>query len=302
MVSDFQVQGAPIPESLVGELTDSTALRGAPDQLRSRIQQDGYLLLRKVVDRNQIQAARGEVFSRLEEVGEIRAPATEGIATGTSRRRQQVPDLGEFWRSVSQGPALRAATHGEHIQGVMTQVLGQPARPHDYLFLRPARVGQSTRLHFDFPFFARRSNQIHTAWLALGDIPTQEGTLMLVEGSNQFDDLVSGVKQIDYDSQESPTVQVMEDTAGFVRSRSTRLLTTHFGPGDVVVFDMFTMHGTFDNRSPDGRVRLSCDVRWQPAADPLDPRYAGTHPAGTTGVGYGELNGAKPLTDDWHSR
>ena len=299
---DCLVQGAPVPAHLVGELTDSTDLLAAPDALRERIEQDGYLLLRGAVDPQRIQAARGEVFTRLEEVGEIRAPSIAGIATGTSQRRAQEGDLGAFWRSVSQGSALRTATHGAELYDIMARVLGQPAQPHDYLFLRPARVGLSTRLHFDFPFFARHSPQIYTAWLALGEIPRRDGTLMVVEGSNRFDDLIGVVKQIDYDSQDSPTVQVMEDTVDFVQSRGSRLLTTDFAPGDVVIFDMFTMHGTFDNHSPDGRVRLSCDVRWQPACDPLDPRYAGSEPPGTTGIGYGELNGAKPLTEDWHTR
>ena len=83
--------------------------------------------------------------------------------------------------------------------------------------------------------------------------------------------------------------------------------TQLWGPGQEFLTprqynQMFTMHGTFDNHSPQGRVRLSCDVRWQPASDPLDPRYAGSDPPGTTGIGYGELNGAKPLTEDWHTR
>ena len=94
----------------------------------------------------------------------------------------------------------------------------------------------------------------------------------------------------------------MGDTIDFVRERETRLLTTDFGPGDLVVFDMFTQHGTLDNLSTIGRVRLSCDVRWQPAMHPLDPRYLGDDPPGTTGAGYGELNGAKPLTEAWHTR
>jgi len=47
---------------------------------------------------------------------------------------------------------------------------------------------------------------------------------------------------------------------------------------------------------------VSCDVRWQPARLPMDERYAGPNPGGTTGAGYGELNGAKPLNVDWHVR
>ena len=65
---------------------------------------------------------------------------------------------------------------------------------------------------------------------------------------------------------------------------------------------MTTLHGALDNHSPLGRVRLSCDVRYQPAAEPLDPRYFGADPGGTFGGGYGELNGARPLTEPWHRR
>ena len=100
----------------------------------------------------------------------------------------------------------------------------------------------------------------------------------------------------------SPQVQMTENTVEFVRKRNSRLLTAEFGPGDLVVFDMLTMHGSLDNHSIPGRVRLSCDVRWQPLADPIDPRYCGVNPGGTTGAGYGELNGAKPLNEDWHKR
>ena len=86
------------------------------------------------------------------------------------------------------------------------------------------------------------------------------------------------------------------------RQRETRLLTADFRPGDLAVFGMHTLHGSLDNRSRAGRVRVSCDIRFQPAADPLDDRYFGSDPKGTTGIGYGELNSAKPLTLPWHMR
>lgn len=260
------------------------------------------MLLRGAVDRQIALDARKEVFDRLVRVDEIREPAMEGLATGRSRRRELVEDLGEFWRSVCYGPALRRATHGPCMRNTMSLLLGETAQPHDYMFLRPGRPGLSTRLHYDLPFFARGSQRIYTAWLALGDIPIGDGPLMVVEGSNQYEDLIGPIRTIDYDSSDSPTVQVMEDTVVFVEARKSRLLTTQFAPGDLVVFDMFTMHGTLDNCSSIGRVRLSCDVRWQPTNDEVEPRYSGSNPPGTTGAGYGELNGAKPLTDEWHTR
>ena len=84
--------------------------------------------------------------------------------------------------------------------------------------------------------------------------------------------------------------------------RDSRVLTTDFGAGDVVIFGMFMLHGSLDNVSPINRVRLSCDVRYQLASEPRTSGYFGTNPTGTTGAGYAELVGAKPLTDAWHVR
>ena len=295
-------QGRTVPVELLGELTDSTGVLGQPEVARAHLQRDGYGLFRGVVPEDVIRAAREAVFSKLAEVDEIATPPLDGIATGRSKRREVVRDLGEFWKNVSEDPYLRRATHGAEIQAVMETLLGQPARAHDYLFLRPGRPGLSTRLHYDLPFFARGSNRILTAWLALGPIPISDGPLMVVEGSQRFMDLIEPARRVDYDSPATPTVQVMQDTVDFVRERNSKILTTDFQAGDLIVFDMLTMHGTLDNCSDQGRVRLSCDVRWQPACDPVDARYSGDDPRGTTGAGYGELNGAKPLIDAWHTR
>ncbi len=298
---DCQIQGEPVPHDLIAPLHDSSADRNNSVALQSQLENQGYVLLRGVVARETIQAARHEVFSQLESVGEIRSPAVDGLATGYSRRQQMHPDLRSFWRNVSNGRALRAATHGTDIMSCMSHFFASPL-PHDYLFLRPGRVGLSTRLHYDLPFFARGSNRILTVWMALGDIPISEGTLMVIEGSHRFHDLIEPMRQIDYDSPRSSPIQIMENSIEFVRGRQSRFLTSDFGAGDVIIFGMTTLHGTCDNHSPLGRVRLSCDLRWQPSRDPIDARYQGEDPPGTTGAGYGELNGAKPLTEDWHSR
>jgi hypothetical protein len=295
-------QGREVSQRLLGTLRDSTALVGNGTLLRSRLEQDGYVFLRGVVDRDDVMAARREIFERLVAMDEIEPPAIEGIATGRSRRRELAGDLGAFWQSVNEGPDLRRVSHGPRMHELMQTIFGEPARPHDFMFLRPGVVGRSTHLHYDFPFFARGSSRIHTVWLALGEVPVTDGPLVVLEGSNKYSDLIDRVRAIDYESKDSPVVQMLGDTVEFVEQRGSRLLTTDFRAGDLVVFSMFSMHGTLDNHSSVGRVRLSCDVRWQPAADPIDPRYFGANPGGTTGAGYGELNGAKPLTEPWHTR
>lgn len=297
-----RVKQQPVPPGVLAELRDSTSVAEDPAALRDRMREDGYVLVRRVVAETHTAAARREVLERLEAVGEIASPATEGVATGESRRRELHPDLGAFWQSVSEGPHLRRVTHGPELRALVSRLLGEEACPHDYLFLRVGTRGKHTDLHHDMPFFCRGSSRVHTAWIALGEVDLDQGPLMVLEGSHRFEDLLAPVRRIDYDSPASPRVAAVEDAVTLAQSRGVRLLTTRFGPGDAIVFDMTLMHGSLDHHQQENRVRLSCDIRFQPSADPRDPRYFGPNPTGTTGAGYGELNGAKPLTDSWHVR
>ena len=120
--------GREVPTKLVGKLRDSSALVGDQRKLRGRLAEDGYIFLRNVLDKDKVLAAREEVFARLVEVDEIKQPAMAGIGTGHSRRRELVKDLVAFWRSVSEGPALRQVTHGPRVRAVMKTVFDEPAR------------------------------------------------------------------------------------------------------------------------------------------------------------------------------
>ena len=298
-------KGNPVPEELIDALKESSDLL-APDpiegKLKSRLEEDGYLFLAGALDRSEVLAARAEIFDRLARVGEVSGTPANGIFSGRSQRREKHEDLGAFWKSVSEGADIRRVTHGPRLRDIMGTVFGEPARPHDYIFVRPGPVGRSTDLHYDHPFFARGSERILTVWIALGDVPVEDGPLLVVEGSNQFSDLVTESNSRDYDSKGASRVTLDDSPVILAQERNARLCTANFEPGDLTIFTMTTLHGTLDNHSPQGRIRLSCDVRFQPVADPTDIRYFGANPGGTTGIGYGELNGAKPLTEPWHTR
>jgi hypothetical protein len=303
--SDFMIGGRRVPHEIAGEFVDSSAVDNLR-VLRRRLTDDGYVFLRGALDKAKVLAAREEVFARLVDVGEIRSPAIAGIATGQSRRRELGGDLTAFWRSVSSGPALRQVSHGSEVHTVMQQMFGEPARPQDYLWLRPRAVGWSTGLHYDHPFFARGSRNVHTVWIPLGDIPRADGPLMLVEKSHTFDDLIEPMHGRDELVNRSPEAATREafdgewnqDAVAFVTGRRTRLLSAEFFAGDLLIFGMKTLHGSLDNHSAVGRVRLSCDVRYQPASDSLDERYFGLNPTGASGSGYGDMNSCKPLTEN----
>ena len=305
MNSQTMIQGLTIPEEFLGRLTNHDGDPTDTPALSKALESDGYVLLRGALDVDEVISARAEVFSSLESVGEITLPAVDGTATGMSLRQESVDNLGVFWQQFSEGRALRQVTHGLRINRLLASILGEPARGHDLMYVRPAPVGRATRMHYDFPFFAGGGHQIVTAWVPLGDAPVADGPLVVVEGSNRFDDLIVNVE---YDGDCSNEVlqqaayskQNDTDPVALVLQRGTRLLTTDFVAGDLMVFSMFLMHGSLDNCSTESRVRLSCDVRYQPAAASIDDtRYFGPNPSGSKGGGYGDMRGAQPLTEPW---
>ena len=298
------IQGRPIPADRLGTLKPFDGDPADPSDLASGLDNEGYLLLRGVLDTALVTAARGEVFRHLARVGEIADPVESGFATGSSQRPDPSADEGLFWQTISEGPVLRRLTHGPELQTILATTLGEPARAFDLIYLRPTPVGRATALHYDYPFFAGSAQPMINAWIPIGDIPVEDGPLVIVEHSNRFSDLIDQLLAVDYASDRSNDVVQQAAYGGasdidpleLVTDRDTRLLTADFRSGDVLLINMFTLHGSLDNVSPLNRVRLSCDVRFQPADQPADDeRYFGEYPKGSKGGGYGDMRGAKPL-------
>lgn len=292
-------KGRGIPADLLGQLREGNGSLGDPAAMQAALARDGYLLLRGILPVDDVMAARGEVFARLAEMDEIAAPAIDGIATGRSRRLERVADPGAFWKSVSEGRALRAVTHGAALAGALATLFGSPVVGHDLVYLRAAAVGRSLDLHYDFPFFCRLHDSLVTSWIPLGDVPVEDGPIYVVENSHRFDDILAGIGAQDAIADRNRKYAFETNPADLAAGRGTRVLVTDFRAGDVLVFGMRTAHGSLDNCSPVGRARLSCDLRWQPAHLPRDEAYFGPDPRGVTGTGYAGLNGAKPLTASW---
>lgn len=287
--------GHEIPPHRFGLLREHPNIVHDGAAMREALDNDGYLLLRGVLRREDVMAAREEVFRRLAEVGEIRPPAIEGIPTGTSRRVDCCPDLGAFWRSVCEGPAIRRVTHGGPMLEIMARILDGPVRPFDFLWLRAMVPGRASAFHFDHVYMNRGTDRLFTVWTPLGDVPLEDGPMLLVEGSHRWDDLISEYRGFDVDKDKSRPGHVTMDPVVLAEERGCRLLSTNFRAGDMLIVTMFMLHGSLDNRSALGRVRLSCDTRYQRADEPIDPRFVGNPPL-AHGESYGGVSGARPLT------
>lgn len=291
-VTDVTIGGRKVPAGLVGDLAEADPA----GDLDAQLKQHGYLLLRGVLDPDDVRSARREVLARLVDVDEVSEPAEAGIATGRSRRAEMHPDLGAFWQSVSEGPALRRVINGKRIRAMMDRLFGEPAAAFDFAWLRTMTLGRASPLHVDHPYMNRGTSRLVTVWTPIGAVGRDEGPLYIVEGSHRWPELRARFEGHDVDRDPSRPGHLHEHPVELAEAHGVCLLTTAFQPGDCMVFGMFTAHAAFDNGSRGGRVRVSCDTRFQPASEPMDERFAGPNPPAHGGKGYGCLSAAQPMT------
>jgi ectoine hydroxylase-related dioxygenase (phytanoyl-CoA dioxygenase family) len=151
----------------------------------------------------------------------------------------------------------------------------------DKILVRTARVGAATGVHFDWVYFTQGTADLYTAWIPIGDVPVEDGALLVLEGSHRIAELRRDYGRFDAfrDGGYSDTNHryfeglLTKDAPAVQQRYGLRWLTTDYAAGDVVIFGMFTLHCSLDNQSSAGRIRISVDARYQRAADPVDQRW-----------------------------
>lgn len=270
-----------------GELRESNDIADNPRSLRERIEQDGYLFIRGGLDRDQVLAARREILEKLDQVGEIdnSRPLMDAVYTGKSRRGEGDQDA--FLKSLRTGDQVRKLVRQGRLYEFYSKFFGREVRPLDYIWVRTVPLGGFTGSHYDWVYMGRGSRNLHTTWIPTGDVPRQEGALLILENSHRQEELKSTYGQLDVDRDRDnnqyggavggwyseDAVQVRDELGG-------RWLTTDFSAGDMLVFGMWTLHCSLDNNSPENRIRITIDSRYQPADEPIDERWVGADPRG----------------------
>ncbi len=285
----------------LGELEAANDLLGDLTALRATMKERGYLFFRGLIDPQIVRAARHEVLSKYAVLGEIddRYPIESGIA-GDGGAVPAV-NLRAFSESVRSGYWYRRVTDGPEILGVTRDLLNGNVRIFEMRWPRFVRPGEGCGFHCDGPYMNRGTDRIFSAWIPLGDVSPMEGALMVLEHSHRSERLLSGYLQSDADRD---GLQWLDDDPVSVQDHyGDRWLTTEFAAGDVLLFGMHTLHGAFDNQSPEGRCRLSSDTRYQRIDEPADPRWNGANFEGHGGSrvfypGLGRWNNAD-FQDEW---
>lgn len=256
----------------LGYLRDANALLGDVDNLRRRMDEDGYLLIRGLHDRETVARARRVLLEALREGGHL--------APGTALEDAIIPDgaRGVFWggqRSITHTPEVLAVLEGDPVLTFFERFLGGPVMTYDYKWLRVVSTPEFTGAHYDIVYMGRGTSNLYTCWTPFGDIALENSPLAVCVGSHRYERIKETYGRMDVD-RDRVQGWFSNDPREIVDAYGGQWQTTSFRMGDALIFGMYTMHGSFNNMT--NRYRLSADTRYQLAAEPVDERWMGNRP------------------------
>lgn len=114
------------------------------------------------------------------------------------------------------------------------------------------------------------ARHMYTCWIPLGDYPLSHGTLVVGEGTHLLSGYRAGLYDYDHRREVPPDFDawregtLLKPTGVNPRSRGI-WRSTHFHPGDCVIFDIRLIHASTKNLTD--AFRISIDTRWKPTRE-----------------------------------
>jgi len=151
---------------------------------------------------------------------------------------------------------------------------GKPAKTISYKWLRGVEKNGYTGIHIDRVYLGGGSNQLHTVWIPLGDIPKEQGTLLICKGSHchpgfsalreKYTYRYDGLRNNGWLTEDPEELKNYFDGEGDIE-----WVSTDFQAGDVCILGLDVLHMSTTNTT--NKYRISCDTRWQPKGEKIEP-------------------------------
>lgn len=260
------------PSDYLGELADCDAHLDDDAALRRRLERDGYLLLRGFAGREAVLAIRRLIVERIAAEGWL-APGSDPMDACIDPRRSGAPSVD------ARLPAIARFFDEQPFLPFFERFFGAPAMRYPRVLTRIKATGGRTGIHFDNVYIGRGSERVLSCWMPWGDTAVAQGPLAICAGSHDRPEFERLRRTYGRHDPDRDRIKGADNAAGHfsfdlleVTERfGGRWLSANFRAGDLLVFPAFTLHCALENTSD--RYRISSDIRFQPAADPVDERF-----------------------------
>ena len=254
---------------------DSTSLLGNPQALRRRAQEEGYLFFRGLLPQSDLLDLRGELLEVVErhgwrKLGQDRLGGTMDLERLALLPESQLrTDIGvsiAAYQDAQRLERLHRLPHHPRLLELYSTLLKGDVLVHPRHIARmitghPAMV--PTPPHQDFPLI-QGTAQTWTAWFPLGDCPRELGGLTVLRGSHR-----QGYVPIQPSlGAGNIAVQLCDFETDWVEG--------DFFCGDVLTFPSHTIHKALKCQKRE-QIRLSMDVRYQSADEPIEQKSLRPH-------------------------
>jgi ectoine hydroxylase-related dioxygenase (phytanoyl-CoA dioxygenase family) len=192
-----------------------------------------------------------------------------GAVAESDRREPSLRHIGATsaaYRQIQMLELFHLLPHHPRILALYSGLMRADVLPHPRHIARVLLRSPSfapTPPHQDYVYI-QGTHEFWTLWFPLGDCPIELGGLSILRGSHR-----------------EPVLDVVAaDGAGGKESilcgNDYEWVQDDYSCGDVITFPSHTVHKGLPNRLGE-RVRLSCDLRYQPADEPIEEKSLAPH-------------------------
>lgn len=284
---DYKCRGVSLNQSTetFGYFRETTDCLEDGEALRSRMQGDGYLYLPGLLNTKDVLEVRNNTLEMMKADGLLHPafPTSEGIGVPG----EEIGFMPKYARSME---AIHRVLYEGPMMEFMKTFIGEEVLHFDYTWFRVMGKGKSTPPHCDIVYMGRGTKNLFTAWVPYMEIPLEVGGLMILENSHHQAEKFKKYLEMDVDTycvnkpfgkDNDPNGwrvpgAISQNARNLQKRLGGRWLTTHYQPGDALIFSMATIHASLENQTE--KVRISSDSRYQKASEPADHRWIGPNP------------------------
>jgi len=276
ITTQLSSNGIPLPatDRYMGYLAETMARSAAEGEAQTKFAQDGYLLMRDILDREQVLDIR-EAYLRMfgESLvkdgdfrrGEFSGKMPEGLPPhGFPGHPAHAFVRSKLFLDFVDQPALHKLAE-ELLGGPVVRVRRTPLRH----FMKGQKV--ASRAHIDNTYIASAKDDFVTLWVPLGDCPVEAGGLVYLENSHTDDSMASIKRETVPTDRPNDPRPITHDLKWMSDVTGKRWLATNYRAGDVIAHSPVIVHASLDSASD--LMRISTDVRFIRAGAPCDPRW-----------------------------